>query len=248
MGQIKQTGTVLVTGGNRGIGKAIALQLAGSGYDVVITYNSGSDEAEQTVKEIQELHVQSEALMIDLSRKDEIPSFITQLKESNPSLFAIVNNAGIYTGNTLSNTTNDDWEKVISLNLSAPFYLARELASSIVEGGSIVNISSVYGLVTDPWGYGYQASKAGLIHITQALAKELAPRVRVNCVAPGYIRTDINKEARENVNFRAKVEKMTPMGRWGEVEDVARVVEFLINPANSFITGQTFVVDGGISL
>ena len=240
--------TVIVTGGNRGIGKSIVMKLSESGYDIIFTYNTGTEEAASTEEAVRKFGVKVKGYQVDLTSRTRIEDFSRQVKKSGQRIFAIVNNAGIYKGETIDEITDEDWEKTINLNLSAPFYLTRNLHSIIMDNGSIVNISSVYGFRADPWAHGYQASKAAIIHLTRGLAKELAPRIRVNCVAPGYIRTDMNKEGWESVTFYNKIKKITPMSRWGEPEDIANAIKFLIDPANSFITGETLVVDGGIGL
>lgn len=244
----KGSGTVLVTGGNRGIGKAISLELARTGYDIMFTFNSGSAEAENAEKAIREIGATVASYQVDLSSREALESFSGKIRKDGVRLFALVNNAGIYLGSKLDEISNEEWEKIIGLNMSAPFLLTRNLHSQLEDGGSIVNISSVYGLRADPWAHGYQASKAALIHLTRGIAKELAPRLRVNCVAPGFVRTDINRGGWEDEGFSRKISKMTPMSRWGEPEDVANSVRFLIDPKNSFITGHTLVVDGGIGL
>lgn len=240
--------TVLVTGGSRGIGKAISMELARCGYSIIFTFNSDGKEAEKTAAEISEKGVNAEAMQVDLTSRSQIEVFTTRILDRKEGLFAIINNAGIYNGNTLNEIKDEEWEKIMGLNLSAPFYLARNLNRIINPGGSIVNISSVYGFRADPWAHGYQASKAALIHLTKGLAKELAPKIRVNAVAPGYVRTDMNRGGWENEHFSERIKKATPMGRWGEPDDIGRAVSFLINPDNTFITGHTLVVDGGIGL
>lgn len=240
--------TILVTGGSRGIGRATSIDLARKGYDIIITYNSGEDDARKVAAEISALGVQAEYMKVDLTSRSQIEAFTKRLLESGNGLFALVNNAGVYYGSRLNEIADEEWEKIISLNLSAPFYLCRNLHRIIVDGGSIVNISSVYGFRADPWAHGYQASKAALIHLTRGLAKELAPAIRVNAVAPGYVRTDLNRGGWENESFASRIRKSTPMGRWGEPDDIGRAVSFLIDPENGFITGHTMVVDGGIGL
>jgi 3-oxoacyl-[acyl-carrier protein] reductase len=240
--------TVLVTGGNRGIGKAIGLALAKSRYDIIFTYNSGTKEAISTEREVLELGVNVKSYQVDLASVERLEDFTRKVKESSGRIFALVNNAGIYNGDVLNETNDEEWEKTIGLNLTAPFYLVRNLHSIIEDRGSVVNISSVYGFRADAWAHSYQASKAAIIHLTRSLAKELAPRIRVNCVAPGYIKTDMNREGWTNESFHNRIEKMTPMSRWGEAEDIANAVKFLIDPENGFITGETLVVDGGIGL
>ena len=243
-----QRRTVLVTGGNRGIGRAISLELARTGYDIIFTFNSGSREAEETEQAIRECGVSVSSYQVDLSSVEKLENFSDMIRKKGIRLYALVNNAGIYRGSKLDEIDNDEWDKIISLNMSAPFLLTRNLHSQLEDGGAIINISSVYGFRADPWAHGYQASKAALIHLTKGIAKELAPKLRVNCVAPGYVRTDINRGGWENEAFNRKIAKMTPMSRWGEPEDVANSVRFLIDPSNSFITGHTLVVDGGIGL
>lgn len=240
--------TILVTGGNRGIGKAIALKLAESKYDIILTYNSGTKEAKDSEAAITSLGATAASYRVDLSNVQELEKFTSNIKKSGKKLFALINNAGIYDGSRLKKIDNERWERIIGLNLSAPFYLVRNLHDIIEDNGSVVNISSVYGFRADPWAHGYQASKAAIIHLTRGLAKELAPRIRVNCVAPGYVKTDMNKGGWKDRSFHDKIKGMTPMSRWGEPEDIANAVKFLIDPENSFITGETLVVDGGIGL
>ncbi|HLH86097.1 MAG TPA: SDR family oxidoreductase [Thermoplasmataceae archaeon] len=241
-------GWVLVTGGSRGIGRATALHLAKKGYDIALTYNSGEQESQSLSREISDLGRRALRFRADLSKKDEISRFCSDARSQLGKIFALVNNAGIYTGSTLKETTDDEWDRVIGINLSAPFLISRNLADIVTDGGSVVNVSSVYGFRNDPWGFPYQASKSGLIHLTRALAKALAPRVRVNAVAPGYIRTDMNADGWTDDDFRTRIERRTPMKRWGEPADIARAIDFLIDPESSFITGSLLVVDGGIGI
>lgn len=238
----------LVTGGNRGIGKAICMELARSGYEIMFTYNSGKDEALKVMEELSSFGPEPLSFQVDLSSRSQIEMFSKRIMESGLGISALINNAGVYRGTGIGEISDEEWEKVLALNLSAPFYLSRDLNHLMSDGGSIVNISSVYGIRADPWAHSYQASKAALIHLTRGLAKELGPRIRVNSVAPGYVRTDMNVEGWKSESFDSWVRKRTPMARWGEPEDVAHAVRFLIDPANSFITGHTLVVDGGIGL
>ncbi len=239
---------VLVTGASRGIGRKLSQELAESGYDIVMVYNSSNVEAEQARREIEDAGRSCITVRADLANSEGRAEVVNAVRERSIKLEAVVNNAGIYRGSRLYETSDSEWESVIALNLTAPFMLSRDLSKSVIDGGSIVNIASVYGFKSDPWAYPYQASKAALIHLTRGLAKELAPRLRVNAVAPGFIRTTMNEDAWSNDRFRARIEKMTPMGRWGETSDVVSAVRFLMERKNSFITGTTLVVDGGIGL
>ncbi len=239
---------VLVTGGSRGIGKEIALECSRRGYNVVLTYNSGKEEAENARQSIVSLGRKCEVFQMDAADRQSYRRFITKYLSSGIRVDGIVNNAGIYRGETLADATDEIWDEVIAVNLTTPFRIIRDLRSNVNEGGSIVNISSVYGIRSDPWGYAYQASKSGLIHLTRALAKEFAPKIRVNCVAPGFIRTDMNSDGWTDEKFKSHVIKNTPLKRWGEAGDIAPVVCFLLSGDSGFITGATISVDGGIGL
>ena len=239
---------VLVTGASRGIGKGIAIECAARGYSVAITYKSGRSEADSTREKILGNGGECEVFQMNATDDVSFRAFIRDYMSSGIKLDGLVNNAGVYRGERLEETTDSLWEEVMATNLTAPFRLIRDLRSTLNDGGSIINISSVYGIRSDPWGYPYQASKAGLIHLTRALAKEFAPGIRVNCVAPGFIRTDMNSDGWSDDKFRAYVEKKTPLKRWGEVDDIAPVVCFLLSRDSRFITGATISVDGGIGL
>ncbi len=241
-------GFVLVTGASRGIGRKLSQELAESGYDIIMVYNNSDADAEQARREIEDAGRSCISVKADLARKEGRDAVVDAVRKGSIDLEAIVNNAGIYRGSRLYDTSDAEWDSVIGLNLTAPFMLSRDLSKSIVDGGSIVNIASVYGFKSDPWAYPYQASKAAIIHLTRGLARELAPRVRVNAVAPGFIRTSMNEDAWSNEKFRTRIEKMTPMGRWGDPSDVISAIRFLMDRKNSFITGTTLVVDGGIGL
>ncbi len=241
-------GWILVTGGGRGIGKAISLECARRGYDLAITYNTGKSVAESTSAEIKKLGVSCETFHMAAQDRKSYREFVDDIISRGIQFAGLVNNAGIYKGESLQETTDESWDEVIEVNLSTPFRLVRDLKSVVSDGGSIVNIASVYGLKSDPWGYAYQATKAALIHLTRSMVKEFAPGIRVNCVAPGFIATEMNAEDRKDEKFKSFVEKRTPLKRWGKAEEVAFAVCFLLSPESSFITGHTMVVDGGISL
>ncbi|MEM0158898.1 MAG: SDR family oxidoreductase [Thermoplasmataceae archaeon] len=239
---------VLITGGSRGIGKETALRLAKKGYNIAITFNRGEVESDEILSEIQEKGSLAKKYRVDLSQREAVGNLAKEVARDLGKIFALINNAGIYVGNYLNETTDEEWYRVMEINLNAPFKLSRDLAEMITDGGSVVNVSSVYGIRNDPWGFPYQASKAALIHLTRALAKALGPRLRVNAVAPGFIKTDMNADGWNDPDFRSRIERRTPMKRWGEPADIARAIDFLIDPESSFITGSILVVDGGIGI
>jgi 3-oxoacyl-[acyl-carrier protein] reductase len=232
--------TALVTGASRGIGRAIAVELASGGATVVIGYRSGKDEAEALAAEIS-----GRAVQADVSS----PEDAKRLVEEAGDLDILVNNAGLTRDGLLARMSDDDWRTVIETNLSSVFYTCRAVCRPMMKkrAGSIVNVSSIVG-VHGNWGQtNYAASKAGIIGFTKSLAKELGSRnVRANVVAPGYVRTQLTDVLPEEAT--AAMLTNTPLGRLGEPEDIARAVRFLCSDAASFITGEVLLVDGGLGM
>jgi 3-oxoacyl-[acyl-carrier protein] reductase len=232
--------TALVTGASRGIGRAIATELARAGASVVIGYRSGGEEAEALAKEIG-----GRALQADVS----VPEDAKRLVEEAGELDILVNNAGLTRDGVLARMSDDDWRAVIETNLSSVFYTCRAVTRGMMKrrAGSIVNVSSIVG-VHGNWGQtNYAASKAGIIGFTKSLAQELGSRgVRANVVAPGYIKTQLTEVIPEEA--RAKMLDLTPLGRLGEPDDVAGAVRFLCSDEASFITGEVLLVDGGLGM
>ena len=232
--------TALVTGGSRGIGAAVARELARAGAAVVVGYRSGAEEAEAVASEIG-----GRAVQADVSNVGDAK----QLVEDAGELDVLVNNAGITRDGVLARMTDDDWRSVLETNLSSVFYTCRAVSRGMMKrrGGSIVNLSSIVGLHGN-WGQSnYAASKGGIVAFTKSLAQELGSRgVRANVVAPGYIKTQLTDaipgEAQEQMLG------LTPLGRFGEPEDVARAVRFLSSDDASFITGEVVVVGGGLGM
>ena len=232
--------TALVTGGSRGIGRAIALELARAGAAVTIGYRSGADEAEQVAKE-----AGGRALQADVSAAEEAAKLVQEAGE----LDILVNNAGLTRDGLIARMPDADWRDVIETNLSSVFYTCRAAARSMMKrrSGAIVNVSSVVGLHGNPGQTNYSASKAGIIGFTKALARELGSRgVRANVVAPGYIATRLTDEVSEDM--RALMLQNTPLGRLGDPEDVAGAVRFLCSDEAAFITGEVLLVDGGLGM
>ena len=230
----------LVTGASRGIGRAIAAELAQAGASVVIGYRSGKDEAEELAAEIG-----GRAVQADVSD----PGEAARLVEEAGDLDVLVNNAGLTRDGLLARMSDDDWRVVIETNLSSVFYTCRAVTRSMMKkrAGAIVNVSSIVG-VHGNWGQtNYGASKAGIIGFTKSLARELGSRnVRANVVAPGYITTQLTDVLPDEAT--AAMLQATPLGRPGVPEDVARAVRFLSSDEASFITGEVILVDGGMGM
>ena len=232
--------TALVTGGSRGIGRAIAVELARGGAAVVVGYRSGADEAETVAAEIG-----GRAVQADVSSAEDA----ARLVEEAGDVDILVNNAGLTRDGLLARMSDDDWRTVIDTNLSSVFYTCRAVTRPMMKkrAGSIVNVSSIVG-VHGNWGQtNYAASKAGIIGFTKSLARELGSRgVRANVVAPGYIQTALTEvlpdEAREAMLTN------TPLGRLGEPADVAGAVRFLCSDEAAFVTGEVLLVDGGLGM
>ena len=232
--------TALVTGASKGIGKAIAVELAAAGATVVVGYRSGKDEAEALAAEIG-----GRAIQADVSNPEEAK----RLVEEAGDLDILVNNAGLTRDGLLARMSDDDWRTVIDTNLASVFYTCRAVTRPMMKkrAGSIVNISSIVG-VHGNWGQtNYAASKAGIIGFTKSLARELGSRnVRANVVAPGYVKTQLTDVLPEDAT-KAMLDN-TPLGRLGDPEDVAGAVRFLCSEAASFITGEVLLVDGGLGM
>jgi len=232
--------TALVTGGSRGIGAAIARELAQAGANVVVGYRSGKDEAEAIASETGGRAVEGDVSNVDDAKR---------LVEEAGDVDVLVNNAGITRDGVLARMTDDDWRSVLETNLSSTFYTCRAVARGMMKrrAGSIVNLSSIVGLHGN-WGQtNYAASKGGIVAFTKSLAQELGSRgIRANVVAPGYIKTQLTDAIPEEV--QQTMLGLTPLGRFGDPEDVARAVRFLASDDAAFITGEVMVVGGGLGM
>jgi 3-oxoacyl-[acyl-carrier protein] reductase len=232
--------TALVTGASKGIGRAIAEELARAGASVVVGYRSGKDDAEELATAIG-----GRAVQADVSS----PADARRLVEEAGDVDVLVNNAGLTRDGLLARMSDDDWDTVIATNLSSIFYTCRAVTRPMMKkrAGSIVNISSVVG-VHGNWGQtNYAASKAGIIGFTKSLARELGSRnVRANVVAPGYVKTQLTEVLPEDAT-KAMIAN-TPLGRVAEPVEVAGAVRFLASDAAAFITGEVLLVDGGLGM
>ncbi len=232
--------SALVTGASRGIGRAIAEELARAGADVVVGYRSAAGEAEELAQAIG-----GRAVQADVSSPEEA----ARLVEEAGDLDILVNNAGLTRDGLLARMADDDWHTVIETNLSSVFYTCRAVCRPMMKkrSGAIVNVSSIVG-VHGNWGQtNYAASKAGILGFTKSLARELGSRgVRANVVAPGYVRTQLTEVLPEEAT--AAMLANTPLGRLGEPRDVAGAVRFLCSDEAAFITGEVLLVDGGLGM
>jgi 3-oxoacyl-[acyl-carrier protein] reductase len=232
--------TALVTGGSRGIGRAVALELGRAGATVVVGYRTGQEEAEAVAAEIG-----GRAVQADVSD----PRSAAALVEAAGDLDILVNNAGLTRDGLLARMSDEDWRTVIDTNLSSVFYTCRAVARPMMKkrAGAIVNVSSIVG-VHGNWGQtNYAASKAGIIGFTKSLARELGSRnVRANVVAPGYVRTQLTEVLPEEAT--QTMLQQTPLGRLGDPADVAGAVRFLCSDEASFVTGEVLLVDGGLGM
>jgi len=232
--------TALVTGASRGIGAAIATELAAAGATVVLGYRSGREEAEALAVDLG-----GRAIQADVSSAEDAKRLVEEAGE----LDILINNAGLTRDGLLARMSDDDWRTVLETNLSSVFYTCRAVTRPMLKkrSGTIVNISSIVG-VHGNWGQAnYAASKAGIIGFTKSLARELGSRnVRANVVAPGYVKTQLTDVLPEEATVAMLTN--TPLGRLGEPSDVAAAVRFLCSDAASFITGEVLLVDGGLGM
>lgn len=236
---------ILVTGSSRGIGKAIALELAKAGFDVTVHARSRQQEAEQVAQEIQALGQSSHVLMFDVNDRENIASILEQDMAAHGAFYGAVLNAGLTRDGAFPALTDDDWDEVVSTSLNGFYNVLKPLMMPMIrlkQGGRIVTLSSVSGLMGNRGQVNYSAAKAGLIGATKALALELAKRkITVNCVAPGLIETEmVTDEVKEHAL------KMIPMQRMGQVDEVAKTVKFLCSDDASYITRQVISVNGGL--
>jgi 3-oxoacyl-[acyl-carrier protein] reductase len=239
---------VLVTGGSRGLGRAIALALAGQGADVAINYRGNADAAESVVGEISALGRQATAIQGDTSGGREVCEAIAKAAlDALGGIEILVNNAGITRDNLLMRMDADQWDAVIDTNLSGPFWMTRAIARPMMKAryGRIINMSSAAGRMGNAGQANYAAAKAGLIGLTKSTARELASRgITCNAIAPGLIETDLTADLPEAAT--ETLTSMTPMGYIGSVDDVAAAAVYLASDEARYVTGQVLGVDGGI--
>ncbi|MGW1162272.1 SDR family oxidoreductase [Streptomyces sp. NPDC002513] len=249
----------LVTGANSGIGRATAVGLGRMGADVVVNYVADADSADQVVREIEGFGVRAYAHQADVSQEDQVVGMVSRMVEELGTVDILVANAGLQRDARLTDMTLTQWQKVVDVNLTGQFLCAREATREFLRRGVVPEVSSSAGKIicmssvhqTIPWAghANYAASKGGVLMLMETMAQELAPhRIRVNGVAPGAIRTPINRSAWDTPQAEASLLNLIPYGRVGEPEDIARAVAVLASDLLDYVVGATLYVDGGMTL
>lgn len=239
--------SALVTGGSRGIGRAIALELASQGMNVAVNYAGSEAKANQVVEEIKAAGGNAIAIQANVGNMEEVQGMIKEVISEFGSLEVLVNNAGITRDNLLMRMKEQEWDDVINTNLKGVFNCTKSVTRQMMKQryGRIINVASVVGVAGNAGQANYVAAKAGVIGLTKTTAKELASRnITVNALAPGFIETDMTDELSEEV--KSGMKGQIPLGRLGAAEDIAKAVKFLASDDANYITGQTLHIDGGM--
>lgn len=239
--------TVLVTGGSRGIGRAISVALSAAGARVFVNYTSSPDAAQETVSLCKAAGSEAEAMQFDIANTEAVDAAIDQIKAKAGKLDILVNNAGISKDGLFIRLKDEDWDKTVDTNLKGAFICSRAAARVMMKNryGRIINISSVVGEMGNAGQVPYVSSKAGLLGLTKAMAKELASRsITVNAITPGFISTDMTAALSDDL--KSEYEKTIPLARFGKPEEVGALVRFLASDEASYITGQVIGINGGM--
>lgn len=237
----------LITGGTRGIGRAVAVKLASLGADVALFYAGNAQAAEETLREVQALDVRAAAYQCDVSDGEAVAKAVAEARGALGPFDILVNNAGITRDGLSMRMREEDFRRVVDVNLTGAFLVSKAVMPDFFKkrAGRIINIASVAGLMGNAGQANYSAAKAGMIGLTKTLARELAARnITVNAVAPGFIKTEMTGAMKEEVLQQAL--KAVPLNRIGEAEEIAEAVAFLAGDASAYITGQVLQVDGGL--
>ena len=239
--------TAVVTGGSRGIGRAICIELAKQGANIVVNYSGSEDKAKQVVLEIEALGAKAIAIQANVADSVAVDAMMKQAVETFGSLDILVNNAGITRDNLLMRMKEQEWDDVIDTNLKGVFLCTKAVTRQMMKqrAGRIINISSIVGVAGNPGQANYVAAKAGVIGLTKTCAQELASRnILVNAIAPGFITTEMTDSLPEEI--KEAMLKQIPLAKLGQPEDVAKAVVFFASDQANYITGQTLHIDGGL--
>jgi glucose 1-dehydrogenase len=257
--QLLKNQKALVTGANSGIGEACALAFGAAGADVVINYISRPEEAERVVKSIRQNGTRAIAFQADVSREDQVQAMFAEMLKEFGTIDILVNNAGLQRDSRFQDMTLEQWNTVIAINLTGQFLCAREAVREFLRRGVVPEVSTAAGKIicmssvheVIPWGghVNYAASKGGVMQLMKSMAQELAPKkIRANSIAPGAVKTPINRTAWETQAAEAELLRLIPEGRVGVPEDIARAAVWLASDASDYVTGTTLFVDGGMTL
>ena len=237
----------LVTGASRGIGKAIAISLAGLGAEVIVNYSASEASAEEVVKSIKDKGGRSNKLKFDVYDEESVSAGINQIIRESGKIDILINNAGITRDGLLMRMKVSQWDEVLNTNLKGVFLCTKNVSKFMIKqrSGKIINITSIVGLIGNPGQANYAASKAGVIGFTKTCAKEFASRgIKVNAIAPGFIETEMTESLKTD-----DLLKMIPLGKLGSADQIASLVNFLVSSdASEYITGQTISIDGGMNM
>jgi 3-oxoacyl-[acyl-carrier protein] reductase len=246
---IERGRVAIVTGGGRGIGRAVALRLAAEGANVAISYRSNDGAARETAEAVREAGVECEVFKGDVASPEDVQVLFGGVKGAFGRLDILVNNAGLTRDNLMMRMKEEEFDEVLRTNLGGTYLCTRAALRPMIRArwGRIVNVSSVVGLIGNAGQANYAASKAGIIGFTKSVAREVAQRgITANAVAPGYVETELTGSLPENV--KEAIRTQVPMGRFGEAQEVAEVVTFLAGEGAGYVTGQTIAVDGGMTM